>query len=55
MLESGKCYEKCGASEGGNQDRWGHDAAILNGVVKVGLVEEVAAYVLVRRVEYPDM
>lgn len=55
MLESGKCYEKCGASEGGNQDRWGHGAAILNGVVKVGLVEEVAAYVLVRRVEYPDM
>ena len=55
QLESDKSCETCGASEGVNQDCWGLGVAILNGVVQMGLTEEVAVYVLVGRVEYSEV
>lgn len=46
---------KNGTGAGEIQECWGHRVAILNGVVKVGLPEEEAVYVLVEGVEHSDM
>lgn len=48
------CYE-INKADGGDQECWGHGVVILYGVVKVGLIEEVADYVLVGKLKYSDM
>lgn len=46
--------KKNGTGEGENQECWGCRVAVLNGVVKVGLLEK-AVYVLVGGMEHSDM
>lgn len=55
MLDSDNCYETNGAGEAENQECWGHGIAILNEVIKVGLTEEVAIYILVGGVKNSDV